>query len=189
MPAEVMRPMSTSTVRLRPLRADDLPLLWRWYERPDFFAMLVGHHRRRAEAEAVAHMTRWLTDEPTAVRRAITRRDDGRLLGQVALLDIDPVYGRAELNIFVGESADRRRGYGLAATRAMLAEGFGRLDLHRIDLRVLADNGPARALYRACAFVEEGRLRQAAVKGGGRVDLVVMSLLRTEYGLGQRDDG
>ena len=47
------------------------------------------------------------------------------------------------------------------------------------------DNQRARRLYRAAGFVEEGRLREAALKETGRpADLVIMSILAREYGSG-----
>src|SRR5581483_4299168 len=78
---------------------------------------------------------------------------------------------------FIGAPETRRRGYGRAATQALLAHGFGDLGLHRIELRVRGDNAPARALYRACGFVEGGVKRDAAFKNARFVDVVLLPAL------------
>ena len=39
----------------------------------------------------------------------------------------------------------------------------------------------AQRAYRACGFVEEGRLRQHAWGNGAYIDLVYMGILRTEW--------
>jgi RimJ/RimL family protein N-acetyltransferase len=164
-------------VRLRGLIAADLPRLYTWYQDKGLVDGLVGGFRFRSEAEALRHMEAWLQSSSQEARLAVVRADDGALLGLTALTSIDTVNRCAELHLFIGAPETRRRGYGRAATLALLAHGFGDLGLHRIELRVLADNAPARALYHACGFVEEGIKRDAAFKNGRFVDVVLMATL------------
>ena len=51
-----------------------------------------------------------------------------------------------------------------------LRHAFGKLGMHRVDLKVLADNARAIAAYRACGFVE-----------GSWHDDVVMGVLDREF--------
>lgn len=78
-----------------------------------------------------------------------------RLVGLVALTPIDPVRREAEFHIFLGETGDRGRGLGRAATVATLVEGFEALGLRRIVLRVRASNLRARRLYESLGFTAE----------------------------------
>jgi RimJ/RimL family protein N-acetyltransferase len=53
--------------------------------------------------------------------------------------------------------------------------------LHRIFLRVHADNQRAIRVYEKIGFVHEGRQRQAEFHGGQYHDLLFMSMLRPEW--------
>ena len=89
-------------------------------------------------------------------------------IGLVQLTGIHTVHRSAEFSLLIGEAAFRGQGYGHEATRHCLQHAFSDLNLHRLELRVRADNQPALRLYRRVGFVEEGRLRQAIFKQGQR---------------------
>ena|GEM_PF-138583 len=48
----------------------------------------------------------------------------------------------------------------------------------RVELQVYVDNEPARRLYTSLGFVEEGVIRDSAMRDGGYVDSVLMARLR-----------
>ena len=48
-------------------------------------------------------------------------------------------------------------------------------------MRVNAPNERAIRSYRACGFIEEGRLREHVWGDGQRIDLVYMGVLRSEW--------
>lgn len=74
-----------------------------------------------------------------------------------------------------------RRGLGYETTRLVLEHAFTAMGLHRVDLRVLAFNEPAIAVYRRCGFVEEGRDRESCLVGGEWHDDVIMGVLVDEF--------
>jgi RimJ/RimL family protein N-acetyltransferase len=65
--------------------------------------------------------------------------------------------------------------------KLVLAHGFGEMNLHRIDLRVLARNGRAIRAYEKCGFVHEGVERESALIDGNWEDDVKMSVLEHEF--------
>lgn len=73
------------------------------------------------------------------------------------------------------------RGLGTEATRLVLDYAFGSMNLHRVDLRVLAFNDGAIASYRKCGFVQEGRERQSCWLDGQWYDDIIMGILATEF--------
>ena len=160
-------------VRLRPLRGDDLPLLHRWYQTPELWEHLLGELTPRAQADAVSYMQRWLEPSDTEVRLGI-ETSDGEFVGLVFLSPIDPAARTAEFHILLGEPAARGRGYGAAATAAMLEHGFSVLGLERIELRVLADNAAARRTYDRCGF--RGKARTRMTKAGRFVEVLEMDV-------------
>jgi diamine N-acetyltransferase len=74
-------------------------------------------------------------------------------------------------------------GHGLG--RQILAEliriAFEELHAHRFFLDVFEDNTRARHLYQSFGFVEEGLLREAALRDGEFCSLRLMSMLDREY--------
>ncbi len=72
-------------------------------------------------------------------------------------------------------------GHGQSAMGLLMHRVFEDLNAHRLWLDVLDDNQRAQHVYRKLGFVEEGRLRQAARRGGEWRDLVLFGMLRTEW--------
>jgi len=58
---------------------------------------------------------------------------------------------------------------------------FETLNLNRAYLRVYAENLRAKRSYEKAGFVEEGRLREAVYKHGKYDDVILMSVLRSEW--------
>jgi len=90
----------------------------------------------------------------------------------------------AELQIRIGDAADRGRGVGSEAVGLLLRFAFDDLNLQRVQLHVFADNAAAIRVYEKAGFVREGVLRQAAHIGGKYVDVVLMGILREDYARG-----
>lgn len=105
---------------------------------------------------------------------------DGVFIGQCALFAEDAVARVCELGITIGDKHYWGQGYGREAIGLLVDYGFRHRNLHRIWLRVHASNERAIRSYRACGFVEEGRLRQQVWSNGRRDDLVIMGLLRQD---------
>jgi diamine N-acetyltransferase len=73
-------------------------------------------------------------------------------------------------------------GVGKPLLRAVIETAFNKLGANRLWLDVFDDNVRARRAYKAVGFLEEGTLREAALKTDGRLgSLVIMSILAQEY--------
>ncbi len=109
---------------------------------------------------------------------AITESDDGSFLGLAAVLRLDDEAGEAELGYIVAPHA-RGRGLATEALRLLTEWGFAR-GLHRLELRMNADNAASQRVAERCGYVREGLLRSVHFKEGRRVDLLVYSRLSTD---------
>ena len=63
----------------------------------------------------------------------------------------------------------------------ILHHGFNNLNLNRIFLRVNETNPGAVKSYENAGFIHEGRLRQAHYQKGQYIDVLLMSVLRSEW--------
>ena len=112
---------------------------------------------------------------------AIVEKAREKCVGHVGLYQIDHRIRDAEFAIMLGDRTVWGRGLGKACTRLTIDYGFRELNLNRIHLSVLATNERAIHLYHSLGFQDEGRLRQAQFKKGQYIDVVLMSMLRSEY--------
>lgn len=106
--------------------------------------------------------------------------DVGRFIGHVRLHQWNEQDRRATLAIGIDDPDCLGKGYGTEAIMLVLGHVFAK-GLHRVSLRVLANNHRAIACYRKCGFVEEGREREAAFVAGAWQDDVIMGLLDREF--------
>ena len=140
-------------VELTPLREEDSDALFRWInDRETVELSAVFRPVVREDHDA------WFADvreRPDVEIYAI--RAGGRLVGSCQLHAIDLSAGSAQLQIRIGEPAERGRGIGTAAVRLLLARAFDGLGLSRVGLHVFETNERAIATYARCGFVETGR--------------------------------
>jgi RimJ/RimL family protein N-acetyltransferase len=110
---------------------------------------------------------------------------EGHLVGGAGLDALKETDSKAHFVIGMFAPAHMGRGLGTEATLLVLDHAFGSMNLHRVDLRVLAFNDGAIASYRKCGFVEEGRERESCWLNGQWHDDIIMGVLATEFsGLG-----
>lgn len=162
----------------RPMRVSDAPAVFAMLSDPDVVAA-----RSLPPPDDVAGALEWIElalGDPGCVPWAIERRDDGLVVGYVALQGYHASGRVSEVGYLVVPS-DRRRG---VATRALIAAsdwGFTTLGLARISLVHDVDNIGSCAVARAAGFVVEGVLRSSRQRlDGTRVDQELHARLRDD---------
>lgn len=111
---------------------------------------------------------------------AVTRKEDGLLIGDCGLFGASPENRGASLGIQIGDKTCWEGGYGTDAMRVVCRFGFETMNLHRIDLHVLAWNERAIHVYEKVGFQREAVCRDAIFRFGKYHDIIVMGLLRGE---------
>ena len=107
--------------------------------------------------------------------------DAWRSIGTCGLHSIDWRSRSAEAGISIGEKNCWNRGYGTQVMRLLVQHGFDTLNLNRVYLKVYSNNLRAIRCYEKAGFVHEGRFRQAQYQDGQYFDILVMSMLRSEW--------
>jgi RimJ/RimL family protein N-acetyltransferase len=106
---------------------------------------------------------------------------DGKLIGGCALFDFDHIAHTCQLGITIGDKAYWGKGYGREALTLLLDYAFRLQNVRKVWLTVNGNNERAIRAYRACGFVEEGRLRNQVWSNGSYIDLVYMGLFRDDW--------
>ena len=81
----------------------------------------------------------------------------------------------------IGNEEHQNKGLGTFAIREILKHAFMNMNLHRVELDVLADNLRARHLYEKMGFVLEGTKRKASFKDGDYRDVCMYAILKDDY--------
>jgi RimJ/RimL family protein N-acetyltransferase len=165
---------SRIAVSLRPLQAQDSPLLHGWI-----------NDRSLVELSAPFKPVTWSDHQrwfDAICRRADVRiyaiaESGGNTIGYCQLNEIDRAAGTGQLQIRIGEPAHHGRGAGRQAVLALLDVAFGELALKEIRLHVFESNLRAIRCYLACGFAREpGAAGEAVTVGGRRESIVWMSI-------------
>jgi len=118
---------------------------------------------------------------PGAISFGVARNADGRLLGSVALLDIDWVNRSAETASYLLGEDVRGQGYGTEAKMLLLEYAFDRIQLHVVQSWVRSTNiRSANALVRQ-GYRLAGRRYWKGFQAGAYVDHLIFDLLRDEW--------
>ena len=119
----------------------------------------------------------------------VFRNEDGALTGGITLSNVRRgVAQMGSLGYWSGRPF-ARRGYTLAAVRALADYAFGTLNLHRLEAACIPQNEPSRRLLGRAGFVEEG-IAQAYLKiNGVWRDHVLFGLVSTRRRREGSDEG
>ena len=121
------------------------------------------------------------TNKKAEVAFAIVTEKEDKLIGCVALHDIDNIRRIATMGIFIGDREYRGQGYGTEAVKLILDFGFNYLNLNNIKLDLKEFNERALACYKKCGFKEYGRRRKCNFINGKYYDSIEMDILAEEF--------
>ena len=165
----------TVGIYLRKMTVDDTDNIVRWRNKEEVRSRFL--YREPFTTEGHLEWIKTKIDTGLAVQMIICTMDD-KPVGSVYLRDIDQRDRKAEYGIFIGEESAWGKGYGTAAAKMMLSYGFEQVSLHKIFLRVLADNVRAIASYEKAGFVREAYLKDEVFLDGKFCDIVLMAIIR-----------
>lgn len=169
-------------IRLRAPERADIPRFVTWLNDPEVTAGLSLYlPMSQADEEGwFENMLKRPKDEHPFVIEAGSG-DGWTPIGNCGLHAIDWRNRSAEMGIFIGDKSYWNKGYGAEVMLLLLSHGFGTLNLNRLYLRVYHTNPRAIRAYEKAGFVHEGVLRQAEFKKGEYIDVLIMSVLRSEW--------
>jgi RimJ/RimL family protein N-acetyltransferase len=103
------------------------------------------------------------------------------IVGFVHVRQLDPAFEAAEWECTLAPSS-RGSGIFMEAARLVGSFAFGTLGAHRLESRVLVQNGRGNGGLRKLGAVQEGVLRRSVRCGGEYFDQVLWSILKEDWG-------
>jgi|WetSurMetagenome_2_1015567.scaffolds.fasta_scaffold00144_9 RimJ/RimL family protein N-acetyltransferase len=164
-------------IKLRALTESDMEITCRWHNSEDIKLNYAGHpfpvniEMEKKWYEKILH-----SNFPTTIF-GIEAADTSELVGLVMLKDINMINGNAEFSVYIGDEHNRNKGYASEATLGTVDFAFKKMGLHRVWLRVLADNTAAIKLYEKAGFVKEGILKESVFKEGSYRDEIIFAIV------------
>jgi len=103
-----------------------------------------------------------------------------RHIGNITLSNIHDTFRTAEISIILWD--ERGKGYGTEAIKALVNHAFTRMNLNRIQAGAVMDNIGCIKAFEKAGFTREGVCREAYYCEGRYRDVVIMGLLKREWG-------
>ncbi len=100
-------------------------------------------------------------------------------IGLARLMYINYQNENAELGIYIAENEYQGKGLGKKAMQLLLDEGFEKLKLKKIYLKVATTNKAAIALYLKSGFIIEGELKKHIFRHNEYIDLTLMAIFKS----------
>lgn len=111
-----------------------------------------------------------------AVQFIICSDMEQKEMGSVYFRDIDFKHHKAEYGIFLDEEFIGK-GVGTKVAKLAIQYGFETMKLHKITLRVFADNIGAIRSYEKAGFVQEAYLKEEVFVNGEYKDIILMGII------------
>lgn len=168
--------------RLRAINQEDLPLFVEWLNDPEVIQGLIHYQPFSLDDERDWYESmRKRPQEERPLMLDIKIDNSWKPIGDLGFFGIDWRIRSAEFGIVIGLKEYWDQGYGTEAMRLMLNHGFKTLNLNRIYLQVYENNLRAIRVYEKTGFRQEGQLRQAHFQDGSYMDVILMSILRSDW--------
>lgn len=173
--------LNTERLILRPFELADAPEVQRLAGEREIAATTINipHPYEDGVAE------KWIASHPERFQKgevanfAICESESGKLIGAMTLF-FNLEYERAEIGYWIGKPY-WGKGYCSEAARAIVRYGFEQRGLNRIFGEYMASNPASGRVMEKIGMKCEGRLRQHVKKWGELEDMIVYSILKSEF--------
>lgn len=172
-------------IRFRGIDKEDLPSFVKWLNDPEVrsgLSLFLPLSLNEEEKWFADLSNRPQFERPMAIEiQPDPKKDSWVFVGNCGLIDIEWKNRSAEVGIHIGEKEFWNKGFGTKAMRLLLKHGFENLNLNRLWLRVFESNQRAIRAYEKAGFILEGKFREGQFLEGKYVDVMIMSVLQTEW--------
>ncbi|ADU51838.1 GCN5-related N-acetyltransferase [Thermaerobacter marianensis DSM 12885] len=173
--------LETARLVLRPLTLDDVDDVYRYASDPEVARYTTWEaHRSLEDSRAFVEAQVQAYEEDQIAPWAMVLREAGRVIGTTGFVAWAPRHARAELGYAMGRSY-WGRGLMTEAVRAVVAYGFTRMGLNRIEARCIPENRASARVMEKAGMRYEGLLREVMYSKGRFVDLCLYAILRREW--------
>ena len=162
-----------------PLAEEHLPLMVKW--RNDPFVANTMFDRGLFTLEKQTAWFEKTANDSSRKQFIIIDKKTEMPIGAINLMHIDKVNSNCDWGYYIGEENYRMGGHAIEAEYLILKYAFGELDLHKVYCQTFSYNKKVISIHSKFGFVTDGVLRQHFKSENGFEDVVVMSILKSEF--------
>ena len=170
--------MEDGRVYLRLMTREDTENIIKWRNSDEVRNQFI--YQKLFTKESHENWIKTMVETGKVVQMIIVLNEGDRPIGSVYVRDIDMEHKKAEYGIFIGETDCYGKGYGTEAAELMCEYAFAYLGLHKLMLRVYAENERAIKSYEKAGFVKEAYLKDDVFVQGKYRDIVLMAMFHEE---------
>ncbi|MEQ6354809.1 GNAT family protein [Lysinibacillus sp. M3] len=167
------------SVFLRPITEEDVDSIYECFQ--DEEIMYMTGTRNILTKDQIREALSRFSEDSTRCDFAICLVENSRVVGDLAIMEIDLDDKKAIFRIALHRIEDCGKGYGAEAVQLVQQFSFEELQLNRLELQVYSHNIRGIKSYEKVGFKKEGTLRQSLYMNGKYSDEIIMSILRDEY--------
>ncbi len=175
-------PLASRRFSIREYTAADIPAL---QENVRDAAYWEYHATEPPSADKIAALVTWAVQEQGLKPRAnyylaVTRKDNGLLVGEAVLRVTDPINRQAEMGFGVGRKF-WKQGFATEIGQALLHAAFHQFKMHRVFAQCAPENKAVIRVMQKLGMAREGMLRDVKHARGKWWSTVVYSILEQEH--------
>lgn len=170
--------MEDGRIYLRLMTAEDTENIIKWRNSDVVRKQFI--YQKEFTVESHENWIKTMIETGKAVQMMIVLNEGDRAIGSVYVRDIDLEHKKAEYGIFIGETDCLGEGYGTEAAELMIEYAFEFLGIHKLMLRVYAENERAIKSYEKAGFKKEAYLKDDVYVQEKFRDIVLMAVINQE---------
>ncbi len=170
--------MEDGRIYLRLMTRDDTENIIKWRNNDVVRSQFI--YQKLFTKESHEKWIETMIDTGKVVQMVIMLVEGDRPIGSVYVRDIDMEHKKGEYGVFIGEEDCLGKGYGTEAAELMTEYAFEYIGLHKLMLRVYADNERAIRSYEKAGFEKEAYLKDDVYVQGQYRDIVLMARINNE---------
>lgn len=170
--------MEDGRIYLRLMTRDDTENIIKWRNNDAVRSQFI--YQKLFTKESHEKWIETMIDTGKVVQMVIMLVEGDRPIGSVYVRDIDMEHKKGEYGVFIGEEDCLGKGYGTEAAELMTEYAFEYIGLHKLMLRVYADNERAIRSYEKAGFEKEAYLKDDVYVQGQYRDIVLMARINNE---------
>ncbi len=160
-------------VLLRPIEKSDIEVLNRWKNDEEIYKYLGGGF----QPISIDQQEKWLDsmiDLTGNNRRFMIETEEHHIIGMVGLYNINWIHRTCEIGMYIGETDMHGKGYGSEACEIIEDYALRYLNLRKINLKVVGDNGLGREFWLKMGYKLIGTMTKERYINGEYCDVLLM---------------
>ncbi|QDX93947.1 GNAT family N-acetyltransferase [Brevibacterium sp. JNUCC-42] len=173
--------LETERLILRQLQPSDAPAMFHYFSKDEvmkYYDLETFTELQQAENIISQFGERYQAKQ--GIRWGITRKTDDVVIGTCGYHNVNKEHSKAEIGYELSPEF-WQQGIMSEAIQAIVAFGFAKWNLNRIEAFIDPENEGSRRLLTKTGLREEGLLKEYFFEKGNFVDAVIFAILRKEF--------